>query len=172
MKKNLVSLVSCGALLAVFAVSGCAPEEPPRSVLVFEGDEIALEDKLVFCRKIGSKAIEDAECRHARIAASRLDAADEILRRARLEAQSQRKLRALRAAREVETQAQEQHVIELRELAEQKLANGEMLNPEEAEALGIDPSDSILVGPQTLDNNLGSAENASELSEQPDPTDE
>lgn len=133
-------------LLCVLGVSGCSESAPPpRSAIFFEGDPVALEAKLIDCQADARLSSDDPECRNARIAANRIAAAEELLRKARLEAESERKRQQLRERRMRDAEAAARRGQALRAEAEAKLDRGEFLTVEEAEALGVDPTNPALV---------------------------
>lgn len=138
---NRLPLLFCAAV--VFGCSESAP--PPRSAVYFEGDPVALEAKLIQCQADPKMSDEDPECRAARVAANRIAAAEAVLRRARMEAESERKRLELRQQRLRAAEEAERRMQELRALAEEKLERGEFLTVEEANALGVDPTNPALV---------------------------
>ena len=117
--RRLVFYCSCLGLLV-----GCAEEPPPRSVEEFLENRILLEATMVRCGENRNESKYEAECVNAREAINRIAAEDQRARRAELEAQSERKRRALRRTQEAAAEAR-------RRAAEARRRR------EEAEYLGI-----------------------------------
>jgi len=95
---------------AVFALicllGGCSKEPLPAvSVSDFMNDANLLEATMVRCAQDRSKTKYDAECVNARDAANRIASSDQEDRRKELEAQSERKRKALRRTQQVATEA-------------------------------------------------------------------
>jgi hypothetical protein len=92
---QLTISIGLGALLAA-----CAEPPPPRSVNEFLENPIVLEAVLVRCSQNRSETRYDAECVNAREANKLVAAEEEAARRAKFEAQSERKRQALRRTQE------------------------------------------------------------------------
>ena len=87
-------------------LSACAKEPPPPiSVSDFVNDPILLEATMVRCAHDRSKTKYDVECVNARDAANRLASNDREQHRQQLEAQSERKRKALRRTQQAATEA-------------------------------------------------------------------
>ena len=146
-------------IVVVITVTGCGETAPPpRSAIFFEGDPVALESKLIDCQADPQLSSEDPECRNARIAANRIAAAEEVLRKARLEAEFERKRRAIRERRSLESEAAAAAKAALRAEAEAKLDRGEYLTIEEAEAIGVDPTNPAIVRQPDTDGDVPQGE--------------
>jgi hypothetical protein len=101
MKRRLTSL-----LAAVLLLSACAEDRAlPRSVSEFVEDPILLEAALVRCSRDRVESRYDPECINAREAVNLVEAQEDEIRRAELEARSEAKRRALRRRQEVQTEA-------------------------------------------------------------------
>jgi hypothetical protein len=120
MKLSLIISSACGLIL----LAGCAEEAPPVSASQFMQNPRLLEATMVRCARNRSETKYDAECVNARDAVNRLEAASDQDRRQELEAQSDRKRRALRRTQEAAAEARR------RRLEAQRLR-------EEAEYLGL-----------------------------------
>ena len=86
-------------------VAGCAEPPPPRSVQEFLDNPLMLEAALVRCSRNRSETRYDAECVNVREANKIMAAREDAARRAELEAQSERKRKALRRAQEAAAEA-------------------------------------------------------------------
>jgi len=87
-------------------LSACGQEPPPaRSVTELMDSPFLLEAAMVRCAEDRTKTKYDPECINAREAANRLDAEDRRERQADLEAQSERKRKALRRTQEAAAEA-------------------------------------------------------------------
>ncbi len=94
------------ALYLAFAVLlGCAEEPPPRSITEFVENPMLLEAAVVRCAENRAASRDDSECVNAREAVKRVQAKEEMARRAQLEAESERKRRALRQTQEAAARA-------------------------------------------------------------------
>ena len=98
-KHLIIALGTCCLLV------GCAKEPPPRTVEEFMADPISLEATMVRCGQDRSSKKYDVECVSAREAINHIAKAEIIASRAELEAQSERKRRALRRAQEAAAEA-------------------------------------------------------------------
>ncbi len=83
----------------------CTKEPPPRTVAEFMEDSMLLESTMVRCGQDRSSKKYEVECVNAREAINHIAKAEEIASRAELEAQSERKRRALRRAQEAAAEA-------------------------------------------------------------------
>lgn len=92
---QLTISIGLGALL-----TACAEPPPPRSVNEFLENPIVLEAALVRCSQNRSETRYEAECVNAREANKLVAAQEEAARRAKFEAQSERKRQALRRTQE------------------------------------------------------------------------
>ena len=117
MKLRVTSLLSAFAILV-----GCAEEVPPPSVHEFLDDPIALEAALVRCSANRAETRYEAECVNARQAISIISAKEERERRARFEAESERKRAALRRTQQAAAEARRRA-----EAAEKRRKEGEYL---------------------------------------------
>jgi hypothetical protein len=95
---RIVSVTIC-LILASF-LGACAEEKMPVSVGEFMENPRLLEATMVRCSQNRSQMKYESECVNARDAINRLERAEERERRASLEAQSERKRKALRATQE------------------------------------------------------------------------
>ena len=94
------------AFALICLLGACAKEPPPPiSVSDFVNDPNLLEATMVLCAQDRSKTKYDAECVNARDAANRLASSDREDRRKELEAQSERKRKALRRTQQAATEA-------------------------------------------------------------------
>jgi hypothetical protein len=117
-----VSVTIC--LIATGLFSACSKEQPPVSVTEFMENPRLLEATMVRCGQNRTEMKYEVECVNAREAVNRLERAEERERRAHLEAQSERKRKALRATQEAAAAAR-------------RRAEEEQRRREEAEYLGI-----------------------------------
>ncbi|MFK8051912.1 MAG: EexN family lipoprotein [Woeseiaceae bacterium] len=132
--------------LTLLVIAGCSRhEEPVRSIDDFIADPDATDAKLLYCRNDRRAAVNDAECSHARTAASRLAIADERAEFEKLKKEAASELSALRAERARLENARDARQTSLRRSAERKLASGQTLTADEALAIGVDPNGSLLV---------------------------
>jgi len=105
-------------------IAACSEPPPPVSITEFMENPRLLEATMVRCGQNRSEMKYEAECVNARDAINRLERAEELARRAELEAQSERKRQALRRTQQAAAAARERAVEEQR-------------RREEAEYLGI-----------------------------------
>ncbi|MEM6818455.1 MAG: EexN family lipoprotein [Pseudomonadota bacterium] len=127
-------------------LAACGPAETQvRTVTDFLGDTVAMDAKILECRKDRKMAVRDPECKAARQAAARLSAAQEEARRDAREKASEAELNRLRRQQEARDEADERRRAQLVASAESKIESGQALTPEEARAIGIDPDSSVLV---------------------------
>ncbi|MFQ6004783.1 MAG: EexN family lipoprotein [Woeseia sp.] len=103
---------------------GCAREPPPRSVAEFLENRILLEATMIRCGENRNMSKYEADCVNAREAINRIAAEEQRARRAELEAQSERKRKALRRTQQAAAEAR-------RRAAEERRRR------EEAEYLGV-----------------------------------
>lgn len=93
-------------LLGAAILAGCAEEAPPpRTVAEFMENPIMLEAAMVRCSRDRRETRYDPECVNAREAVNRIEAKEDEIRRAELEARSEAKRRALRRMQEAQTEA-------------------------------------------------------------------
>lgn len=93
-------------LVATLMLAACAKDEPPpRSVNEFVDDPILLEAAIVRCSRSRAELRYDQECMNAREAVKIVQAREEEVRRAELEARSEAKRRALRRRQEAQAEA-------------------------------------------------------------------
>ena len=128
MTRRLTILLATTTVLAA-----CAEEEPPpRTVSQFVENPILLEAAIVRCSRNRTELRYDQECMNAREAVKIVEAEEEEVRRAELEARSEAKRRALRRRQEAVAEAQ-------------RLADEDRRRREEAEYLAqfgvLPPSD-------------------------------
>jgi hypothetical protein len=118
---RLISGVTGLVLLAA-----CAKEPPPVSVAEFMENPRLLEATMVRCGQNRSETKYLADCVNARDAVNRLEAREEVARRAEREAQSERKRQALRRTQQAAAEARRRAVEErtLREQGEYLGVNG------------------------------------------------
>jgi hypothetical protein len=100
---NILRLISgfSGLVLLV----ACAKEPPPVSVAEFMENPRLLEATMVRCGQNRSETKYLADCVNARDAINRLEAREEVAKRAALEAQSERKRQALRRTQQAAAEA-------------------------------------------------------------------
>lgn len=103
---------------------GCVREPPPRSVAEFLENRILLEATMIRCGENRNMSKYEADCVNAREAINRIAAEEQRARRAELEAQSERKRKALRRTQQAAAEAR-------RRAAEERRRR------EEAEYLGV-----------------------------------
>ncbi len=128
--------------------AACGKEEPlPHTVGEFIDNPILLEATIVRCNQDRARLKYEAECINAREAANKLAAVEKEARRKQLEAQSERKRKALRRAQEAAAAARRQ-----REEAERRREEAEYLGvfetPEGA-MIGVSPAGAP-TGPKKL----------------------
>ena len=93
-------------LLAVALLAGCAEKEPPaRTVTEFVDNPILLEAAMVRCSRDRRETRYEQECINAREAVNRIEAKEEAVRRAELEARSEAKRRAMRRMHDAQAEA-------------------------------------------------------------------
>ncbi len=93
-------------LLAAALFAGCSETAPPaRTVTEFVENPILLEAAMVRCSRDRRESRYDQECMNAREAVNRIEAKEEEIRRAELEARSEAKRRALRRMQEAQAEA-------------------------------------------------------------------
>ena len=93
-------------LLGAAVLAGCAEKEPPaRTVTEFVENPILLEAAMVRCSRDRRESRYDQECINAREAVNRIEAKEEEIRRAELEARSESKRKALRRMQEAQAEA-------------------------------------------------------------------
>ncbi len=115
-------LITIASLVCL--VSACGKEPPPRSVSELVDSPFLLEAAMVRCAQDRTKTKYDPECINAREAANRLAADEREARHEDLEAQSERKRKALRRTQEAAAEAR------------RRAAEAQQLR-EEAEYLGV-----------------------------------
>ena len=94
-------------LAMTMVVAACAEKEPPpRTVSEFLDNPILLEAAIVRCSRNRTELRYDQECMNAREAVKLVEAKEEEVRRAELEARSEAKRRALRRRQEAAAEAQ------------------------------------------------------------------
>jgi hypothetical protein len=102
MTRRLTTLLAMTMVLAA-----CAEREPPpRTVSEFVENPILLEAAIVRCSRNRTELRYDQECMNAREAVKIVEAEDDEVRRAELEARSEAKRRALRRRQEAVAEAQ------------------------------------------------------------------
>ena len=108
------------SLAGLVLLTACAKEPPPISTAEMMENPRLLEATMVRCSQNRSETKYEVECVNARDAANRLEARRKELRRAELEAQSERKRQALRRTQEAAAEARRraQEAERLREEAE------------------------------------------------------
>lgn len=92
MNKTILGFFAATSLF----LAGCSEKPPARKVTQFLEDRIALEAALTRCNADRAGTRDDEECINAREAAKRVSVIEEQERQRGLEAESQRKLDALR----------------------------------------------------------------------------
>ena len=94
-------------LATTLVLAACAEkEQPPRTVSEFVENPILLEAAIVRCSRNRTELRYDQECMNAREAVKLVEAKEEEVRRAELEARSEAKRRALRRRQEAVAEAQ------------------------------------------------------------------
>ena len=133
----------CGMLMA------CSKELPPRTVSELLEDPILLDSAMVRCGQDRSSTKYDVECVNAREAINHIAITAENASRERLEAQSERKRRALRRAQQAAADSRRNRAeAERRRLEAQYLGQfgeGQVVQDEDGNALP-----SALVNPEYL----------------------
>jgi hypothetical protein len=151
------------ALIAVtvLLVAACSEPPPPRTVTQFVENPNLLEAALVRCTKNRAETRYDAECINAREAARLAEVEDEKVRRAELEAQSQRKRDALRRTQRAAAEARRRaaEAARRREEAAYLAQFGEL---PESDTLGGAPMSgnvplAVIPPPETDDTSSGEA---------------
>ena len=119
-------------LIASLVLVACAREEPPpRTVSEFVDNPLLLEAAMVRCARDRTESKYEQTCINAREAVKRIQAKEEEVRRAELEARSEAKRRALRRTLEAQAEAR-------------RRAEADMERRREAEYLaqfGVTPAD-------------------------------
>lgn len=141
---NVIFSKRTALAVAFVCLTGCAKQEPPRSVADFEHDRSGLDAKLVACFEDRRMNARDPECKNARMAATRIAKLEQTRTNAELERQSEQQLASLRRQRAASDAAAKQKREALIARAEAKVALGQALSPDEARALGLDPETSVL----------------------------
>jgi hypothetical protein len=101
-------------LIASLVLVACAKEEPPpRTVSEFVDNPLLLEAAMVRCARDRTGSRYDTTCVNAREAVRRIQAGEEEVRRAELEARSEAKRRALRRTLEAQAEARRRAEAEL-----------------------------------------------------------
>ena len=116
-------------------LAGCADKEPPaRTVTEFVDNPILLEAAMVRCSRDRNETRYQQECINAREAVNRIEAKEEAVRRAELEARSESKRKALRRMQEAQAEARRraEEAERLREEAEYLAQFGVLPPSEEA----------------------------------------
>ncbi|HEY5654874.1 MAG TPA: EexN family lipoprotein [Woeseiaceae bacterium] len=128
MNRIIVIAISSFGLLA-----GC--EEPrPTPVTKFMEDPIAMEAAIIRCNADRDEMRHDQECLNAREAVRITEAIEERARRQQLEEQSERKLQALRRARDAADAALRRAEAERKRLEEEEYLQ-QFADPAEGEDL-------------------------------------
>ncbi len=128
-------------LMAAALVAACAEEEPPpRSVTQFVENPMLLEAAMVRCSRNRTESRYDPECMNARAAVARIEAKEEEVRRAELEARSEAKRRALRRTQQAQAEARRRAEEEARRRREAEyLAQFGVLPPaDDEQAVAVD----------------------------------
>lgn len=114
--------------LAAVLLTACSEEPPPRSVEEFIANPVVLEAVMVRCSRNRAETRYEAECLNAREAVDRILAREKALRRAELEAESERKREALRRTQRAAAEARRRaaEAARLREEAEYLAQFGEV----------------------------------------------
>jgi hypothetical protein len=133
-------------------VAACSSPQPePRTFFFFMEDGIAREGVLARCNRDRDATAEDEECNNARRAASALAVEQERGRRAALDAESERKLLAMRARADREAEMQRQAEAAARE-AERQAYEDQWREPSppafEIAAVTPPASDVIIAAPE------------------------
>ena len=141
MMRRLATLLATTMILAA-----CAEKEPPpRPVSDFVDNPILLEAAIVRCSRNRAELRYDQECMNAREAVQIVEAKEEEVRRAELEARSEAKRRALRRRQEAVAEAH-------------RLAEEERRRREEAEYLAqfgvLPPADDAMDEDELPDGNV------------------
>ena len=101
-------------LIASLVLVACAQEEPPpRTVDEFVDNPLLLEAAMVRCARDRTESRYDETCINAREAVKRIQAKEEEVRRAELEARSEAKRRALRRTLEAQAEARRRATAEM-----------------------------------------------------------
>ena len=101
MTRHLTALI-----VGIGILAGCAEKAPPpRTVTEFVDNPILLEAAMVRCSRNRAETRYDAECINAREAVNLIQAEEEAMRRAELEARSERKRKALRRTQQAAAEA-------------------------------------------------------------------
>lgn len=165
---QLTILIGFGALLVA-----CAEPPPPRSVNEFLENPIVLEAVLVRCSQNRSETRYDAECVNAREANKLVAAEEEAARRAKFEAQSERKRQALRRTQEAAATARRRATEAQRRREEAAyLAQFGELPPDPASAVTEPDTGNVpmAVIPEPAEEpDMGAAENYGEPLVEPSP---
>jgi hypothetical protein len=128
--KHLITALGAYCLLV-----GCTKEPPPRTVDEFMSDSILLEATMVRCGQDRSSTKYDVECVNAREAINHIAKADIAASREELEAQSERKRRALRRTQEAAAEARRN-----RDEAERRRREAEYLGQFDQVPVAQDPN--------------------------------
>lgn len=131
-------MIICGSLSLL---AGCGKEPPPRTVAEFLENRILLEATMVRCGENRNMSKYEAECVNAREAINRIAAEEEKDRRAELEAQSERKRRALRRTQQAAAEAKRRAAD-----ARRRKAEAEYLGVFESELPGAETEGAMQAG--------------------------
>jgi hypothetical protein len=134
--------VNFSVAIALVAIAGCAEEHlPPRSTVELMDDPVGLQAVLARCNQSGN-VYDDVECRHAREAVERLEAAQSTERLKQKQADAQSEFERAREERRLRDERERQ-----REEAKQKvdpytmpLVRDPMSAPPQSTALNPDES--------------------------------
>ena len=130
--------------VGISILAGCGQKAPPRNVTEFVENPMLLEAAIVRCARNRVETRHDAECINAREAVNIVQAKEEEVRRAELEARSERKRQALRRTQQASAEARRraEEAERLRKEAEY-LAQFGVLPPEESD---VDTGDTLPEG--------------------------
>jgi membrane protein involved in colicin uptake len=140
MTRRLTTFLIAASLLAACAKEG----PPPRSVNEFVENPMLLEAAMVRCSRNRTETRYDPECMNARAAVERIEAREEEIRRAELEARSEAKRRALRRTQQAQAEARRRAEDEERRRREAEyLAQFGVLPPADGEQEEQEPAGNV-----------------------------
>jgi hypothetical protein len=129
--ERTAKLRSAGMIVLLAAFGAACERQEPRTFADFMEDAIARDGALARCNQDRAAAEEDVECVNARRAAEAVAVAAERARRESLEAESERKLIALRDRTAFEQEAEERAAAEAR-AAEEAAYDAQWDDPEQS----------------------------------------
>lgn len=146
------------SLSSIAILAACTDAPPPaRTVSEFIDDRIALQTVLTVCNADRSRSRSDVECRNAREAGKRISVIEETDNRRAFEAESQRKLDALRR-RNAELEERVRYAEDEAQRRAEELYNQQFENPVEDPNLSDQSGVEVEPAPTEYDSFSGAPE--------------